>query len=621
MTKNGRRWCMVVLVLLWLVLGVASVHARSVTVESLQVEAEILPNGSMEVEETYEVDFYGQWNGMFRYVYLKHGMTMENLQVWENDQPFTFQPGDSYGPPGTFIVKEEEGKTYVDWSIDANNVRRTYTFRYRVNDAVLVHNDVAELYYQFVGSEWEVPFQRVDVNLTLPAGASVEDLRVWGHGPLHGSVDRLSGRQVRWQVTPLPSETMVEGRVVFPLELVPQGTNRTGETALDRILKEEGQWARQANAQRWLLQNETLLAPVLVLLAAIGFFLRRLKFKRKYTLEFQGDYYRELPAAYSPAVLSYLWNKKKSKPEVVMATIMDLARRGYLKIEEFEPEQKGFTLFRKKRDQDYYLISQGENMKELTGSERKLMELLFQDVAGTRETEPGARVSLGQIEEYTKKTKTGRVFHQGYTEYSALVNKEAEAETFFEWVSVKSALLQVLLSVLLGFGGIITILVLNTIFLGIALIVAGVIGLVFLSGMSRYTKKGLEQYNQWKAFRKFLTDFSLMDQREIPALVVWEHYLVYAIPLGVAKEVIKQLQLVFPSMEQNGYRFGAHWYVGSQMMNYQHMDRFVSTAERSFDNAVKASVKASPSSSGSGGGGGFSGGGGGGSGGGGGGFR
>ncbi len=57
-----------------------------------------------------------------------------------------------------------------------------------------------------------------------------------------------------------------------------------------------------------------------------------------------------------------------------------------------------------------------------------------------------------------------------------------------------------------------------------------------------------------KLFANFLQDFSAMDQHQIPSLVIWEQFLVYAIPLGVAKEVIKQLQIVFPNMEQDGYR-------------------------------------------------------------------
>ncbi len=107
-----------------------------------------------------------------------------------------------------------------------------------------------------------------------------------------------------------------------------------------------------------------------------------------------------------------------------------------------------------------------------------------------------------------------------------------------------------------------------------------------------------------------------MERHEIPSLIIWEHYLVYAVTLGVAKEVIKQLEVVFPNLQDGDYRFGHGWmtYGAYNQMNnlYSSFDGIGDSIERSLDSAQKAVSK---SSSGSGGGGGFSGGGGGGGGG------
>jgi hypothetical protein len=50
------------------------------------------------------------------------------------------------------------------------------------------------------------------------------------------------------------------------------------------------------------------------------FFLWR-KYGKAHPVEFQGDYYRELPGNYSPAELSVLWNNKKIKGKDLTATI------------------------------------------------------------------------------------------------------------------------------------------------------------------------------------------------------------------------------------------------------------------------------------------------------------
>ena len=122
---------------------------------------------------------------------------------------------------------------------------------------------------------------------------------------------------------------------------------------------------------------------------------------------------------------------------------------------------------------------------------------------------------------------------------------------------------------------------------------------------------------RWAAFKRFLEHFSEMQRHEIPSLIIWEHYLVYAVTLGVAKEVIKQLELVFPNMQDGAYRFGDGWMMyGTYYSGMNALTNSFDGIGDSFERALQSAEKAvSKSSSGSGGGGGFSSGGGGGGGG------
>ncbi|MDW7672496.1 MAG: DUF2207 domain-containing protein, partial [Bacillota bacterium] len=314
MHRKGFRYMAVLAMVLILLLFMAtSAYARSVSVELVDVKATVNADGSMDVAENYVVNFDGQWNGMFRWIYLRYGMNVADIQVEEDGRSFALHPGTDYGPPGTFIIRDEGDRIFVDWSLNAFSTVRTYTFRYRVKNAVYLHNDVAELYYQFIGDEWDIPFNQVRVLLTLPDGAASDQVLAWGHGPLTGEVTILSGTQVEWKVSPLPASTMLEARVTFPTMLVPQGSNYSGREALPEILREEEAWAQQANRTRWLARMEIILAPLIVVVSAVFFFLKRSRFKRFHQPEFQGDYFRELPADYSPAVLGQLWNKEQDK--------------------------------------------------------------------------------------------------------------------------------------------------------------------------------------------------------------------------------------------------------------------------------------------------------------------
>ncbi len=93
-----------------------------------------------------------------------------------------------------------------------------------------------------------------------------------------------------------------------------------------------------------------------------------------------------------------------------------------------------------------------------------------------------------------------------------------------------------------------------------------------------------------------------------------KHYLVYAITLKVARKVIQQMQIVFPNLEEESYRFSRSWYHRPFALGGGRgggFDSLLENVQRSMQEA------ASRVSSGSGAGGGFSGSGGGGRGGGG----
>jgi uncharacterized membrane protein len=135
-------------------------------------------------------------------------------------------------------------------------------------------------------------------------------------------------------------------------------------------------------------------------------------------------------------------------------------------------------------------------------------------------------------------------------------------------------------------------------------------GLVVLTGtLQRRTPRGAEAAEEAKALRRYIRDFSTLDEAPVGSLVIWEQFLVAAVALGVAGELINGLQARIPAATQAGF---APWYVGSQGAGFGGLSD-IGHFTSSFGNAATSSL--SPSSSGSSGG--FSGGGGGGGGGGG----
>lgn len=593
---------------------------RSLTMDQIIVDAQVRPDASMLVTERITVDFSGQWNGF--YVKIPQGDTpITEVQVSENGQPYTFNPGTEYGPPGTFLTKLEGNNILIDWSINAYDQVRTFDVSYRVVNAVKIHPDVAELYRKFIGEANGNKISYVQVNLTLPPGAEQfgqgEDIRIWGHGPLNGEVEFAGPGAVVLKVKDLSPYTFMEGRVVMPASLFPGAPAEafTAEPALEKILAEEQGWADKANKERAMARVETG-AGAGIVAAALGIvFMLWRRFGRKHPTIFDGDYYRDLPANYSPAELSVLWNFKAMNANDITATIMDLARRQFLFLEEDTVQvkrllgSKEVTTFRL----SFMPAPEPAALRKpeeatLRPHEEELIDYLKNDIGGGKDY-----IYLTDIEEYAK--KYGEAFHAWWSSWTATIVSKCEDYNFFDSQG-SMTLLTVLGGVALFVVGF--VLAARIGIIGWAMIIAGIIIFFVPRLFKRRSVTGQEDYVRWAAFKKFLEHFSEMQRHEIPSLIIWEHYLVYAVTLGVAKEVIKQLEVVFPNMQDGDYRFGYGWmmygtyHTGMNALTNS-FDGIGDSFERSLASAQKAASKAS---SGSGGGGGFSGGGGGGGGGG-----
>ena len=120
------------------------------------------------------------------------------------------------------------------------------------------------------------------------------------------------------------------------------------------------------------------------------------------------------------------------------------------------------------------------------------------------------------------------------------------------------------------------------------------------------TQKGTDEKEAWKGLKNFMEDFSMLDKKEVPELVLWEKYLVYATAFGISDKVLKQLKVVYPQITDEQF-MSSYGYSYLYLMSNRN---FSNTFVRSINNSVISAYNFANYSSGSGGGGGFSSGGG-----------
>ncbi|MEZ5218671.1 MAG: DUF2207 domain-containing protein [Ilumatobacteraceae bacterium] len=303
-----------------------------------------------------------------------------------------------------------------------------------------------------------------------------------------------------------------------------------------------------------------------------------------------GEYWRE-PLDEPPVVA--LANMKRSSPDLgtsIAATVIDLAQRGHLTIEERKIERFGPDKV------ELRLTRTGKQDTELEAFEQRLLSYVFSS---------GPTTTVDEITERASRDQSGaNSFASGFQRDISTAVKARHYEQGIRSGIGKIAIL----------GGAIALFGLVGLILGSALGIVGFAGAIAAVGIAgvglrNRTQAGADEAAKAKGLKKYIEDFSNLSEAPAGHLILWERFLVYAVAFGVSRELLKGLATRLPSV-LNDPSYGA-WYVGlDRQRRFDSIERF----PNSFGKATASAV--APSKSGSGGGFSSSGGGGGGGGGG-----
>lgn len=557
--------------------------AKSFDIGSVATTATVAPDGSMTVSEDVTYQFDGDFNHLTRSF---ASGTIVDVRAAEGERTLDIEQTGSPGVPW-------------QWAIPNTTGRHTFTFSYRVIDAVRAGSDVGELNWQFIGTDTPVSIDHVTIDIKVPGDGT--GVRAWAHGPLNGVVT-VTANLVGLDVEQLPANTFVEAHVVDPIE---NFTMAPGPTPLlPGILLQEQRDADTANASRAAARERldqrhalTLAMPFVVLAGLLGFVLIWFLWGREPGRpEDIGDYWREVPDD-PPAVGRSLLDFGTVDASGFSATVVDLAQRGYLRISEERTDR----LIGKDKVTYRFENLRHQDVDGLEPWERTVLQRLFDGVETSTQDDLTTWARANQRE--------AQSFWRGF---KASVKDEVEQKGYLAGHRLPPFLA--------AFGVIVALITFavamfstGTMF-GLVPIGAAFALFFFMRTLLQRTPAGARRAAEWDGLRNFLKDFSRLDEAVSGDMILYERYLVAAVALGVADELVSGLALKVPEVVSNpGF---ATWYVAS---SFDHGFAGGGLAGLgSFDSTFGATTGAfTPQSSGTGGGGGFSGGGGGGGGGGG----
>ena len=533
------------------------------------------------------------------------------------------------GGPGTASYSFDEAKNTLYVFFSASDETMVVTIDYTIIDGVQAFQDVAEVYWQYVGAQWAEASSDVSMTLTLPvpAGEKVvpgENVRAWGHGPLDGTVTVNDDGTVSYYVPKVNAGQFAEARVVFPVSWLTDlgasaGQTHRDESHLDTVLVEEQNSADEANRQRVLSLAFVIacgVACVLLLAWALRSYFR---YGKEHVPDFTDEYWRDVPdPTVPPAVIGRLWRWDHESPDDFTATLMHLAHNGAVRID------KGSYADPKGRLVDDYYLTRVPAVADTVADpiDRVALDLLFRDIAGGLDA-----LWFGTIQEYGKEHP--QEFVDKMSDWQGVVSAETNRQDFFELRSKRLQTRMMAAAAIVVVVGIGTFFVTQN-FIPLLFMVPTAIALgVIANYMPRRTVRGNNLVAKCKALRNWLRDFSSLDERPPTDVKVWGEFMVYAYLFGIAEQVIKELRVRVPELFQDeGASYGMSyvpwwfWYAPGYGASGGVMPSVSDLMQTSVANTVSTAQAALSGasgnfSSGGGFGGGFSGGGGGGFGGGG----
>jgi uncharacterized membrane protein len=621
--RRSRPQFVVVLVLLLLFAGVAGLAAgpaaaKDFSITSVDVDATVRPNGDVVVTDTRTLAF----SGNFHYVYWDlRTKGSDGIKVRGASGPAPRDPSQTVpyelseyptvyswnGEVGTYAYLEAPDVVTVQLNFDVTDATARFTVEYVAKGAAKRWSDTAELYWQFIGAETAVESEDVSVIVRLPDGVTRDQVKAWAHGPLWGTVTIQPDASVTMEVDPLPANTFVEGRVLFPAAALDTASVNSAPR-LDEVLAEEQRWADEANRDRLWARAQIIFWTVLgvgfPLAATVLVLVLYLRYGREPKTQFRAQYLRDIPQPpLPPALAAFIWRMGSVGSDDVSATLLDLVHRKVIDLEQVVVTKDG--LFRNSEKVTYKLTLHDERLGELLDYERQLCKFLFHQMAD------GNELVLSELKGIAKSHRTS--FAKGFQTWKSKVEKEGKKRGYLDSKADRMAFIASTLAfvamVAAGaaavFGG-------NWwFFIGIPV---GILLVFVARTVKRRSQEAAELHAQYAALERYLKDFGRLDEKPPDAIVLWEQFLVYAVVFGIADRVTKAMTVKVPQVVDDP-AFRTSYILWWGMPGHAGGLSAFNEIHQSFSQAV--SVAKSSSSSGSGGGGGFSGGGGGGGGGGG----
>lgn len=492
------------------------VFARSYHLTDSVVNVTVLDNGLVNVFEDLTYNF----DGCYSVVYAEIPIGVSQVIASKGYSIETFVPYTAV-ENGNFVYEFRFNNPQCDKLV------RT-VLEYNMTNVVDSYDDVSGLHFMFWGNDAHYT-ESLTANIKLPNPV----IDYW----IHNSDKSYSTKNINvitFSKKNVNNGDWIETQVIFERINNNVYSKLVAGKGLENLTNTENKYSLSA-----IVQSVGILIIYILPLLLFGIVYYKFGIKRKpdYYNSTESDVPYDLPPAVVKAILS------SADTDAFVATIFDLASKKYLEI-----------------------IGDEKNVKiRILSKEGNLLNYENVVMLFLKKYADNGVVEWNILNNKLKAMNNSEDFEKRLKSFQKEVNNSFDRKDYFDNSAIKfyipGVILCFFINLLILFvirylqGGLLFGLIIGMftgIFSSFNLIFVYVIMGIIVGYIFRWSLNGKLFELKWKAFKKYLNDYSLLSQHPPQSIIIWERFLVYAIILGVADNVIKSMKLLAPQLSPSG---------------------------------------------------------------------
>lgn len=371
----------------------------------------------------------------------------------------------------------------------------------------------------------------------------------------------------------------------------------TYDDVLDEIYEEQREYASAPKRFETAKKTVLIILSICSVLILVHAFTTRHRLRSKYVFYTPANkikYFRDIPSDLDPNFAAFLIHCKHKPPKddsgVYSAILLSLARKNYIELDEcghndiqitlknlFSPTPSQLDLL-----ESFGMEESAKTYEPLTLCEEYYYNLLIRHAVGNTilmsSFQKRVSADYENTDTFAKNIKNSIVnigIRDGYlqkADYNQAKRKAAGSSTL---VLIAGILVVVLANIIsyqtrleLAYGAFFIF--------GISCIINAIYRKINCVKYPLLTQLGEDEYAKWRGLYNFLNSNTLIHERTVIELPIWEKYLVYATAFGLSEKVIKAISIrcpeaaASPILSNNYYRSRRFYHSGRHFRSAVH---------------------------------------------------